>query len=157
MVARGNPLAIKGLPDLARAGMRFVNRQVGSGTRMLLEMMLQEAGIAPDSINGYNSTEFTHSAVAAYIASGMGDVGLGVRTAAARFQLDFVPLARERYFFALRRDALDEPLMRQLVGILQKSVYHEMVDALPGYHAADTGKIESLSEAFEPRRANAAS
>jgi molybdate transport repressor ModE-like protein len=148
MVARGNPLSIAGLPDLARAEVRFVNRQNGSGTRMLLEMMLQDTGIVPDTINGYNSTEFTHSAVAAYIASGMGDVGLGVRTAAARFQLDFVPLVRERYFFALRRDALDEPLMRQLLGILQQSVYHDMVAALPGYYAAHTGRIESMAEAF---------
>jgi molybdate transport repressor ModE-like protein len=148
MVARGNPLSIEGLPGLARAGVRFVNRQAGSGTRMLLEMMLQDAGIAPETINGYNSAEFTHSAVAAYIASGMGDVGLGVRTAAARFHLDFLPLVRERYFFALRRDALDEPLMRQLLGVLQTGVFHEMVDALPGYDAADTGKIESLREAF---------
>jgi molybdate transport repressor ModE-like protein len=148
MVARDNPLAIRGLADLARAGVRCVNRQVGSGTRMLLEMMLQDAGIAPDAVNGYNSAEFTHSAVAAYIASGMGDVGLGVRPAAARFGLDFIPLARERYFFALRSDALEEPVMRQLVGILQQQAYHEMVDALPGYDAAFTGKIESVQEAF---------
>jgi molybdate transport repressor ModE-like protein len=148
MVAHGNPLAIGGLRDLVRDGVRFVNRQAGSGTRLLFEMMLQEAGIAPEAVNGYNSTEFTHSAVAAYIASGMGDVGLGVRPAAARFGLDFIPLARERYFFALRSDALDEPLMRQLIGVLQKGVYHEMVNALPGYDAAGTGNILAVHEAF---------
>jgi molybdate transport repressor ModE-like protein len=151
MVARGNPMAIESLADLARDGVRFVNRQAGSGTRMLFEMMLQDAGIAPDAVNGYNSAEFTHSAVAAYIASGMGDVGLGVRTAAERFKLDFVPLVHERYFFALRSDALGEPVMRQLVGILQDKAYHEMVAALPGYDAAHTGKIEALSEAFGER------
>jgi molybdate transport repressor ModE-like protein len=148
MVARGNPLAIEGLADIVRDGVRFVNRQAGSGTRSLLEMMLQDAGIAPEAVNGYNSAEFTHSAVAAYIASGMGDVGLGVRTAAARFKLDFIPLVRERYFFALRRDALDEPLMRQLLAILNKKVYHDMVDALPGYAAGETGKVEEIGEAF---------
>jgi molybdate transport repressor ModE-like protein len=148
MVAHGNPLAITGLADVAKDGVRFVNRQAGSGTRMLFEMMLEDAGLAPDAINGYNSAEFTHSAVAAYIASGMGDVGLGVRPAAARFGLDFLPVARERYFFALRSDALDEPLMRQLVGILQQAAYHDLVDALPGYDAACTGKIESIAEAF---------
>jgi molybdate-binding protein len=115
---------------------------------MLMEMMLQDAGIGPDAVNGYNSAEFTHSAVAAYIASGMGDVGLGVRPAAARFGLDFIPLARERYFFALRSDALEEPVMRQLVGILQQETFHEMVDALPGYDAGFTGRIESVQEAF---------
>ena len=148
MVARDNPLQIEGLRDLARQGVRFVNRQVGSGTRLLVEMMLQDAGIPAQSVNGYNSAEFTHSAVAAYIASGMGDVGLGVRPAAARFNLDFIPLIQERYFFALRRDALEEPLMRQLLAILQGSAYHKMVDALPGYAARDTGRIESLEEAF---------
>jgi molybdate transport repressor ModE-like protein len=150
VVARGNPFGIQGLADLARAEVRFVNRQVGSGTRMLLEMMLDAEGIGPERINGYNSAEFTHSAVAAYIASGMADVGIGVRTAAERFKLDFIPLVRERYFFALATSALDEPLMRQLVTILQQPAYHRLVDALPGYNADCTGKIESIGEAFGP-------
>jgi molybdate transport repressor ModE-like protein len=147
-IARGNPLGVTGLADLTRREVRFVNRQVGSGTRMLLEMMLGSAGIAPEAINGYNSAEFTHSAVAAYIASGMADVGIGVRTAAERFKLDFIPLVRERYFFALRTDALDEPLMRQLISVLQHSDYHRVVDALPGYDAGRTGAIEAVEQAF---------
>jgi molybdate transport repressor ModE-like protein len=149
-IARGNALGITGLADLTRREVRFVNRQVGSGTRMLLEMMLGAAGIAPDGINGYNSAEFTHSAVAAYIASGMADVGIGVRTAAERFNLDFIPLVRERYFFALRTDALDEPLMRQLIGVLRQNDYHRVVDALPGYDASRTGTIEAVAQAFTP-------
>jgi molybdate transport repressor ModE-like protein len=149
-VARGNPLGVRGLAELLRPEVRFVNRQVGSGTRMLLEMMLAAEGISPDAINGYNSAEFTHSAVAAYIASGMADVGIGMRTAAERFNLGFIPLARERYFFALRTDALDEPLMRQLLTVLQQGAYHRMVDALPGYDASNTGKIESVAQAFGP-------
>jgi len=147
-VAPGNPLRVRTLADLARPEVRFVNRQVGSGTRMLLELMLQDAGIASHTIAGFNSAEFTHSAVAAYIASGMADVGIGVRTAAARFRLDFLPLVRERYFFAVRRDALDDPLLRQLVGVLQTAQYHERVNELTGYDAADTGRILSLEEAF---------
>ncbi|MES2151327.1 MAG: substrate-binding domain-containing protein [Pseudomonadota bacterium] len=147
-VAPGNPLGIAGLADLARRGVRFVNRQVGSGTRMLLELMLQDAGIAQHDIDGYNSAEFTHSAVAAYIASGMADVGIGVQTAAERFKLDFIPLVRERYFFALRRDALDEPLLRQFIGVLQLAEYHARVNELKGYDATDTGKLFSLQEAF---------
>jgi molybdate transport repressor ModE-like protein len=150
-VAPGNPLNIRGLADLARPEVRFVNRQVGSGTRMLLELMLQAAGMSPHDIAGYNSAEFTHSAVAAYIASGMADVGIGVRTAAQRFNLEFIPLLRERYFFAMRRDALDEPLIRQFIGILQLQDYHDRVNELTGYDAADTGKILSLEEAFGAR------
>jgi molybdate transport repressor ModE-like protein len=147
-IARGNPLGITGLADLTRREVRFVNRQAGSGTRMLLEMMLGAEGIAPDTVNGFNSAEFTHSAVAAYIASGMADVGIGVRTAAERFKLDFIPLTRERYFFAMRNDAQGEPLMRQLFGVLQHADYHRMVNALPGYDAAQTGAIETVGQAF---------
>lgn len=149
-VAPNNPLMINGLKDLARPDVRFVNRQVGSGTRMLLELMLDDAGISPHAIAGFNSAEFTHSAVAAYIASGMADVGIGVRTAAQRFNLDFIPLVRERYFFAIRSDALGDPLVRQLLGILQLPEYHARVNELTGYDAADTGTIMSLEQAFGP-------
>lgn len=148
-VASGNPLGIRGLADLVRPEVRFVNRQVGSGTRMLLELMLKAAGVSERDINGFNSAEFTHSAVAAYIASGMADVGIGVRTAAERFKLDFIPLVRERYFFAMRTESLDEPLIRQFLAILQLPEYHARVDELPGYEATDTGKILSLEEAFK--------
>jgi molybdate transport repressor ModE-like protein len=147
-VAPGNPLKIAGLRDLARPDVRFVNRQVGSGTRMLLELMLEGEGMSPHDVAGFNSAEFTHSAVAAYIASGMADVGVGVRTAAQRFKLDFIPLLRERYFFAMRKDAVDDPLIRQLISVLQLPEYHDRVNELTGYDAADTGKILTLDEAF---------
>ncbi|HEX9173834.1 MAG TPA: substrate-binding domain-containing protein [Telluria sp.] len=147
-VAPGNPLKIGALEDLVRPDVRFVNRQVGSGTRKLLELMLHDRGINVHDINGVNSAEFTHSAVAAFIASGMADVGIGVRTAAQRFNLDFIPLVRERYFFALRQDAVDDPLIRQFIAILQLAEYHARVNQLTGYDAADTGKILSLEEAF---------
>jgi molybdate transport repressor ModE-like protein len=148
LVAAGNPLGVIGLPDLARPGLRFVNRQAGSGTRMVLEMMLEDAGIAPEAINGWNSAEFTHSAVAAYIASGMADVGIGMRTAAEQFKLGFIPLVRERYFFALHTAALEDGLMARLLAALREPGYHRLVDALPGYDAARTGDIESLQDAF---------
>jgi len=148
LVAAGNPLGIAGLGDLVRPGLRFVNRQAGSGTRMLLDMMLDREGIDFDAINGWNSAEFTHSAVAAYIASGMADVGVGMRTAAEQFKLGFIPLVRERYFFAVHLDALQDGLMAQLLAILRQPGYHRLVDALPGYDAGRTGSIESIEEAF---------
>jgi len=147
-VASGNPRGISGLADLARADIRFVNRQTGSGTRMLLELMLAAQGIATQDIGGFNSAEFTHSAVAAYIASGMADVGIGVRTAAQRFNLDFIPLLRERYFFAVHHDALADPLLRKLLTVLQLPDYHARVNELTGYDAADTGTIFTLEQAF---------
>jgi molybdate transport repressor ModE-like protein len=148
LVAAGNPQGVTSLADLASPGLRFVNRQAGSGTRMLLEMMLEDAGIAPEAINGWNSAEFTHSAVAAYIASGMADVGIGMRTAAEQFKLGFIPLVRERYFFALHTAALEDGLMARLLAVLREPGYHRLVAALPGYDAARTGDIESLQDAF---------
>jgi molybdate transport repressor ModE-like protein len=148
IVARGNPLGITRLADLARPEVRFVNRQAGSGTHMLLEMMLAADGPPLESINGYNSAEFTHSAVAAYIASGMADAGIGMRAAAAQFKLDFLPLVREHYYFALRIDAVEEPAMRQLLELMRDPAYHRLVAALPGYDAAGTGELVSIADAF---------
>ncbi len=148
ITARGNPLGLRSLHDLARADVRFVNRQAGSGTRMLLEMMLAAEGLAFESINGFNSAEFTHSAVAAYIASGMADAGMGMRAASAQFKLDFIPLLRETYYFALRRDALDGPAMGQLLEQMRQPAYHKLVAALPGYDANGTGEVLSIREAF---------
>ncbi len=147
-VAAGNPLGITSLHDLTRSGMRFVNRQIGSGTRMLLELMLAGAKLSANDVSGFESAEFTHSAVAAYIASGMADVGLGVQTAAQRFGLDFIPLVRERYFFALTQAALDDPLIQQVIAIVQSDGFRGTVNGLAGYDASNTGQIMSLPEAF---------
>ncbi len=144
----GNPLGIRGLDDLVRADVRFVNRQVGSGTRLLLELMLPRHGITAAMVNGYENTEFTHSAVAAFIASGMADVGFGVQTAAERFKLDFIPLARERYFFAVSAEALEQPKMRKVVEVVRSAEFRQSVQQLAGYEAADTGQILTLQQAF---------
>ena len=111
--------------------------------------MLEEAGISTSDINGFESAEFTHSAVAAYIASGMADVGFGVQTAAARFGLEFVPMLRERYFFALPLAAVEEPLIQSVLEIMRRPAYHAELNALAGYEALGTGTILSLEEAFE--------
>lgn len=148
-VAPGNPLRICCLEDLGRREVRFVNRQAGSGTRMLLELMLAAADLPTGRINGFENTEFTHSAVAAYIASGMADVGFGVQTAAERFGLDFIPLVSERYFFAVTIAAMEEPPMQQVLAILQSAAFRAEVDALAGYDAGQTGTILSLQEAFK--------
>ncbi len=148
-VAAGNPHGITSLQEVSRSGVRFVNRQVGSGTRMLLELMLAGAGLSSKDINGFDDAEFTHSAVAAFIASGMAEVGFGVQTAAERFGLAFIPLVQERYFFALPVAALQTPLVQQVINIVLSDAYRAEVNALPGYDATDTGKIRSLAQAFE--------
>jgi molybdate transport repressor ModE-like protein len=148
MVSPGNPKKITNLQDLTRKGVRFVNRAAGSGTRMLLELMLDGAGISSNDIEGYQSNEFTHSAVAAYIASGMADVGIGVQTAAHRFALDFIPLVKERYFMALPIAMMDDPLIQHVVTVVQSGYFRKVISGLAGYDSSDTGKILLLSEAF---------
>ena len=147
-VAPGNPHAIVGVADLVRNDVRFVNRQAGSGTRMMLELMLAAAGIDKEKINGYESAEFTHSAIAAYIASDMADVGIGVQTAAHRFGLDFIPVVRERYFLAVSIAALEDPQVQQVIDVLQSDAFRDAVDGLAGYDASDMGTLISLPEAF---------
>jgi molybdate-binding protein len=99
-------------------------------------------------VNGFENSEFTHSAVAAYIASGMADVGFGVQTAAQRFKLDFIPLMRERYFFAVPTESLEQPQMQRVVNVLRSDSFRSVVNQLPGYDAADTGTILTMAEAF---------
>ncbi len=147
-VAPGNPHNILSLKDLAKPGIRFVNRQAGSGTRKLLELMLQDEGISSHNISGFESAEFTHSAVAAYIASGMADVGFGVETAARRFNLEFIPMVRERYFFALPVSSLNEPLIQSVLAIIRTPSFHTTINELAGYEASGTGEIFSLDDAF---------
>ena len=112
-MARGNPLGIAGLADLARPEVRFVNRQAGSGTRMLLEMMLARDGAAGDQ--RLQQRRVHHSAVAAYIASGIADAGIGMQRSSRPVQARFPAPVRENDYFALRMDAADEPAMRQLL------------------------------------------
>lgn len=147
-LAPGNPLGVRGLADLTRAGLRFVNRPEGSGTRVLTELLLRRHGIAPQAVTGFNTTELTHAAVAAFVASGMADVGLGVQTAAQRFGLHFIPLLRERYFFALGQDALTGGELQPVLGVLRSPAFRARVAALSGYDASATGATLTLDEAF---------
>jgi molybdate transport repressor ModE-like protein len=113
IVASGNPLALRSVADLARLRARYINRQRGSGTRAWFDRLLAAASIAPGDILGYDAEEFTHHAVAATVASGAADAGLGVRASAEAFGLGFVPLGRETYFF-IRRDDFASPVLDAL-------------------------------------------
>jgi putative molybdopterin biosynthesis protein len=120
MVASGNPLAIESVTDLARTKARFVNRQRGSGTRAWFDRLLREAKIPSGSIVGYDVEEFTHQAVAAVIAAGAADAGMGVRSVAERFGLDFTPVGREAYYLAGPRDAVDDVSVMLLPPLRQR-------------------------------------
>jgi len=148
IVAPGNPKGLQSLADLTRDDVRFVNRQPGSGTRMLLDLMLNRAGLDGGKINGYESGEFTHAAVAAYVASGMADAGVGVEAAAKRFDLGFVPLAGERYFFLCSKSALKTPALQSVIDTLCNPDFRNLVNALPGYDALRCGEVLSIDEAF---------
>lgn len=147
-VAAGNPHGIVGVADLKRPDLRFVNRQIGSGTRMLLELFLAREKIRFDQIRGYDSAEYTHAAVAAYIASGMADVGFGVEHAARRFGLDFIPIVRERYFFACQTRLLKQPLLQSVITLLKTDLLRRQINQLAGYDSQHSGLVQTLSEAF---------
>lgn len=147
-VAPGNPLKLHGLADLTRPGLRFVNRPEGSGTRFLTDLLLQHQGIERRRISGYDHTEFTHAAVAAFVASGMADVGIGVQTAADRFGLHFIPLLKERYFFAVTDESLKRRDFSPVWTVLQSAALRKQVASLKGYEAGRTGEVIPLEKAF---------
>jgi molybdate transport repressor ModE-like protein len=149
MVAGGNPKKIYELADLARPDVRFINRQSGSGTRFLLQGLLLQHGVAQDRIAGFEHGEFTHAAVAAFVASGMADVGFGLEPPARHFKLDFVPLANERYFLLCRTASLTMPAIQAVVAALRDPVLRAAIDALPGYDAAIAGTVTPLAEALK--------
>lgn len=141
IVPRGNPDNILSLSDLAREGVSFVNRQRGSGTRLLLDYELNQAGISSESINGYDRDEYTHTGVAAAVASGTASVGLGILAAARALDLDFVPLLKERYDLVIPRRYYESELLQPLLEIIRSSEFKEQVTALGGYDTSQTGQV----------------
>lgn len=140
IVAPGNPLGLSGIEDLARGELRYVNRQPGSGTRALVDYELARSGIAPTSIIGYDREEHTHLAVAASVASGRCDCGLGLLAAAGAFGLDFVPLRREPFDLVLNAASLEDPLLGPFWDLLSSSNFQASVRALGGYDTSETGR-----------------
>jgi putative molybdopterin biosynthesis protein len=139
IVAPGNPLGLRGIADLARPGVRFVNRQSGAGTRVLLDHLLERASIEPDRIAGYEREELTHMAVAVAVRSGLAHVGLGVQSAAAALELDFVPIEREDYDLVLREDFAASPPGEALLGVIRGPHFRAALGRLPGYDTSRTG------------------
>ena len=148
MVRGGNPLNIQRLSDIGRGDVRFINRQAGSGTRLLLEGLLQREGILPASISGFEQGEYTHAAVAAYVASGMADVGFGLEPPAHQFKLDFIPIATERYFLLCRSDRLNSPTIQRLVEALSEEEFRAVLTGLPGYDPAHAGEVMPLRDRY---------
>src|SRR5262245_3496919 len=144
MVAKGNPRGIVSLADLARPGVRFVNRQPDSGTRILLDGLLERLSIDPARIQGYDSGEFTHAAVAAFVASGAADVGMGIEPAARQFKLDFIPVVKERYMLACRLEARMHAPVQERIALIQGPQYAGMLRPVAGYALDEPGSVEKV-------------
>jgi putative molybdopterin biosynthesis protein len=141
IVGPGNPKAIHTLADLGRRDVVFVNRQRGAGTRVLLDFEIGKIGLPPVAINGYEREEYTHLAVAAAVASGVADCGLGIAAAARALELDFVPLFKERYDLVIPRLHYDSQLLQPILGALADARFRRQVGALPGYDVSHMGEV----------------
>jgi putative molybdopterin biosynthesis protein len=147
ITTQGNPKAIHGLTDLTRDDVAFVNRQRGSGTRILLDYNLEQSSIDPESVQGYQHEEFTHLMVAASIASGLADTGLAIRAAAEALNLDFLPLFQERYDLVIPSRYMDMPKLRPLLETLQDDSFKSTVAELPGYGIEPMGETIAVINA----------
>lgn len=150
ILPHGNPARVKHFRDLVRRKLRFVNRQRGSGTRLLIDTMLADEGVNAAALIGSGTEEFTHAAVAATVASGGADAGFGLRAAAAEYALAFVPLIQERYFLAVHADAVEKAPFTRFVAALRSPSFTRIAQRLPGYRSDAAGTMEEL-DALGPR------
>jgi len=141
MVAPGNPLGIEKVEDLARPEVRFINRQAGSGTRVLLDFCLEKAGVDPQKIRGYEREEYTHMAVAVAVASGTADAGMGILAAARALGLDFVPIASERYDLVIPERFFHTEGIVALLDVIRSEEFRKAVSELGGYDPSRSGEI----------------
>ena len=141
MLPAGNPLDIRSLEDLGREGLRYVNRQKGSGTRILIDYLCKKHGIDPAKIYGYDREEFTHTSVAVQIASGTADAGMGIYSAARLYDLDFLPICMEQYDLLIPDSAFDTPMVQRLLEVLQSSAFRDRLEALGGYRLENPGTV----------------
>ncbi|GAP37430.1 substrate-binding domain-containing protein [Piscinibacter sakaiensis] len=148
VVAAGNPKKIYSVEDLARPDVRFVNRQPGSGTRFLLDQMLRRHGVDPARVRGHEQCEYTHAAVAAYVASDMADAGFGLEAPARQFALEFIPCQTERYFLLCDERTLETPALQALRAVLAGPDFKAAVDQLPGYRPDGAGEVSTLEDSF---------
>ena len=139
MAAKGNPLGIRGIEDLTR--LRYVNRQKGSGTRILLDYLLKQSGINAEIVTGYEREEITHTAVAAAVASGTADAGMGILSAARIYDLDFIPICEEEYDLLISESAWSMDSVQRLISVLQSDEFAARLEKLGGYQLDQPGEI----------------
>jgi putative molybdopterin biosynthesis protein len=146
IVAQENPKNIGSLDDLTRDDVQFINRQTGAGTRVLLDYHLDLKGIESSQIEGYDQEEYTHLAVAAAVASGRADCGLGIAAAAQALDLSFLPLFQERYDLVIPVEHADTALVAPLLELLKLQQFRDVVSGLPGYDTSEMGNLVATTE-----------
>ena len=141
-VQKGNPKNIHGWDDLKRYDINYINREIGCGVRVLLDGKLRELEIPSSKINGYNSEENSHLAVASAVARGKGDFGLGIEKVAKQIDnIDFIPLQKERYDLVIKTENLENPIYKEILSIINSDEFKDELAGLGGYDLKDTGKI----------------
>lgn len=146
MLQKGNPLGIEKFAHIAKPGVRYVNRQKGSGTRILTDYLCKQEGVAPDTVYGYEREELTHTSVAAQIASGSADAGMGIYSAAKLYDLDFVPICVEEYALLVAEQAWETPMMQQLIATLKSQQFQDKLLAMGGYTLDRPGELIELGQ-----------
>ncbi|UCH00957.1 MAG: molybdopterin biosynthesis protein [Deltaproteobacteria bacterium] len=141
IIQKGNPKGVEGIGDLKRDDITFVSRQPGSGTRILLDYKLEEMGIDPARISGYENEEYTHMNVAVAVLNGMADVGLGIMAAARALGLDFIPVLNEQYDLVVPSSFVDDPKVKLLLSVARSKEFRERVKGLGGYNPAKSGDL----------------
>jgi molybdate-binding protein len=146
MVAPGNPLALLSLQQVSDTQARFVNRALGTGTRVVLDELLAQNGLSAAQVQGYDKTEPSHAAAALAVASGQADVALGIEAAAVALGLDFVPLVQESYHLVCLKTALDQAAIAALRAVLRSPDWQQHLATTPGYAPAQCGEVQSLRQ-----------
>lgn len=141
MLQKGNPKNIREIADLTTPGIRYVNRQRGSGTRILTDYLCKKYHLPADSIYGYDREEFTHMSVAAQIEAGTGDAGMGIYSAAKLYGLDFLPICTEQYDLLIPDAAWDTPMVRRLLDVLQSGEFRTKLESMGGYKLDHPGQV----------------
>ena len=139
IVQKNNPKSIYYLSDLTRPDIQIINRQKSAGTRILLDELISKCGMSGSDINGYNNEEYTHTAIAAHVASGAADIGFGIEYAARKFSLDFIPIVSEQYVLACNTNTLTSPAISMLIENIKSHEFAQEICNLPGYELDSVG------------------